>query len=255
MKYDRRSATSTQAIAQKVLATLQEHKNAGTVKERLFDIVNIWATVSFESFKIALAMLEDDGLIVKTNDALSIYKLTDKGIAEAGTLVPEAEIRLRPKLVIILGVNHELQGAEKRDRNVDDPFYAMLLKQLIGEEGLDFFFEEATGLGPTIAENLSLVTWGQNHYLDVDPPRDERERFGIPTNSNEPFMIGSPPEAAFANWLFHEMHAKREELWVQRVREQEFKKALMICGHSHTFSVAFRLIAASFEVKVATYAK
>jgi hypothetical protein len=54
-------------------------------------------------------------------------------------------------------------------------------------------------------------------YLDVDPPRDERKRLGIPTDTNEPFIIGTPPNAAFAYWEFHQVHAKREELWIQRM--------------------------------------
>lgn len=161
------------------------------------------------------------------------------------------------RFVIVLGTTHELQGAEKNLRSVDDPLYRLLLNQLIAEDGLDFIFEEATGLGPTTAEKLSL-TLGPNRYLDVDPPRDKREKFGIPSNTNEPFMlgspVGSPPIVAFADRLFHEVHAKREQFWLQQMMNQEFKKSLMICGQNHTLSFAFRLQAANFTVKTVTYA-
>ena len=159
------------------------------------------------------------------------------------------------KLVIVLGTNHDLQGAERRNGNVKDPIYESLLKQLIVGEKLDFIFEEATGFGPTIAEKLSLATWGPNRYLDVDPPREQREQFGIPKDSNDFYMIGSPPEAAFACWQFHEVHSRREEVWVERMTKQPFKRALMICGHAHTLSFAFRLHAANIEAKAITYSK
>src|SRR6266480_4401145 len=120
------------------------------------------------------------------------------------------------RLVIVLATQHELQGAEKRSGNVDDPLYPVLLEELVDAERLDFIFEEVTGLGPTIASKLSQTKLGTNRYLDVDPSLDEREKFGIRRVTNNPFMIGSPPDAAFADWQFHEVHAKREELWIQR---------------------------------------
>src|SRR6267378_1524860 len=157
------------------------------------------------------------------------------------------------RFVVILGTTHELQGAEKRGGIASDLLYMLLLKRLIVDERIDFIFEEATGLGPTIAEDLSLSKLGPDRYWDVDPPRGEREKFGIPTQSNDPFMVGSPPVAAFANWLFNDVHARREELWIERVRKQDFKRALMICGENHTLSFAFRLTAANFAVKSVTF--
>lgn len=68
--------------------------------------------------------------------------------------------------VIVLATHHELQGAEKRFGNVDDPLYAELLEELVDAQGLDFIFEEATGLGPTIAEKLSQAELGTERYLD-----------------------------------------------------------------------------------------
>jgi len=128
---------------------------------------------------------------------------------------------------------------------------------LVAEDGIDFIFEEATGLGPTTAEKLSL-TLGPDRYLDVDPPRNEREKFGIPENTNQPIPLGSPfafpPTAVSADRVFHDAHAKREEFWLQQITKQDFKKALMICGQNHTLSFAFRLCAANFDVKTFTCA-
>jgi|HubBroStandDraft_2_1064218.scaffolds.fasta_scaffold165241_2 hypothetical protein len=159
------------------------------------------------------------------------------------------------RLVIVLSTNHELQGAEKRAGNIDDPLYAVLLEQLIDEEELDFVFEEIAGLGPTTAEKLSQTKLGPNRYLDVDPPRGERENFGIRIDTGEPLWVGNPPNVlGAAHWEFDEVHKRREELWIQRMMELEFTKALMICGLAHGLSFTFRLRSAQFAVKSATYA-
>jgi len=154
--------------------------------------------------------------------------------------------------MVVLGTIHELQGAEKRGGNRSDPQYEVLLKDLVAEDGLDFIFEEATGLGPTTAEKLSFGL-GSNRYLDVDPSIEERVKLGILANTNKPFMVGFPPNATFADEVFYEVHAKREQLWSERIAKQEFKKALMICGANHTLSFAFRLCASNFTVKTVTY--
>jgi hypothetical protein len=93
-------------------------------------------------------------------------------------------------LVIVFSTQHELQG-EKFAGYVKDPLYEQLLKNLIAAEKLDFVFEEASGKTPTIAEKLALAEWGPNHYLDVDPNRDQRESLGISATTNEPWMIGT----------------------------------------------------------------
>jgi hypothetical protein len=47
--------------------------------------------------------------------------------------------------------------------------------------------------------------------------------------------------------------AKREELWIKRMQQSEFKSALMICGLVHLLSFAFRLQAAKFSVQAIDY--
>jgi hypothetical protein len=156
--------------------------------------------------------------------------------------------------VTVLATLHVLQGAEKRVGNVHDPMYLALLNKLMISESVDFIFEEASGLGPTIAEKLALERLAFGHYVDLDPARGERAEFGIPTNSSEPNMIGSPPTVAFANWQVLEVHAKREELWLKRMQQRKFESALVICGLVHLLSFAFRLQDAEFSVQAINYA-
>lgn len=162
------------------------------------------------------------------------------------------------RLVVLLGTIHELQGAEKRSRNVSDPQYQPLLNELIAEHRLDFIFEEASGLGPTTAKRLADAL-GADRYLDVDPPFEERNTFGIPpTRTNQSVMLGSPfPDPStirFYDKVFYEVHEKREQVWIARIAQQEFNKSLMICGQNHILSIAFRLRAANFDVKAFSYA-
>ena len=156
--------------------------------------------------------------------------------------------------VTVLATLHVVQGAEKRVGNVHDPMYVDLLDKLMASEGVDFIFEEASGLGPTIAEKLALERLAFGHYVDVDPAKGDRNDFGIPAVSSEPNMIGSPPSVAFANWQILETHAKREELWVQRIRQHTFQSALVIVGLVHLLSFAFRLQSAQFSVQAINYA-
>src|ERR1700690_401585 len=111
-----------------------------------------------------------------------------------------------------------------------DPMSIALLSTLLVSEGVDFIFEEDSGLGPTIAEKLALEHLVFVHYVDIDPARGERMEYGIPANSSEPNMIGSPPTVAFANWQILDVHTKREELWLKRMQLHEFQSALVICG-------------------------
>lgn len=156
--------------------------------------------------------------------------------------------------VTVLATLHVVQGAEKRVGNVHDPMYVELLNKLMASEDVDFIFEEASGLGPTIAEKLALERLGFLRYQDIDPARGDRADFGIPPNSSEPHMIGAPPTVAFANWQVLGVHARREELWLKRMQEHRFESALVICGLVHLLSFAFRLQSAQFSVQAINYA-
>jgi hypothetical protein len=156
--------------------------------------------------------------------------------------------------VTVLATLHAIQGAEKRAGNVHDPTYLELLNKLVASEGVDFVFEEASGLGPTTAEKLALEKLPFGHYRDIDPARSERPEFGIPPNSSEPNMIGAPPKLAIGNWQILEVHARREEVWLKRIQQHEFQSALVICGLVHLLSFAFRLQEAKFSVQAINYA-
>ncbi len=156
--------------------------------------------------------------------------------------------------VTVLATLHVFQGAEKRLGNVHDPNYVALLNKLMISEAVDFIFEEATGLGPTLAEKLALEKLAFGHYVDIDPARNERLSYGIPLSSAEPNMIGTPPTVAFANWQILDVHAKREELWVKRIQQSRFESALVICGLVHLLSLAFRLKDAEYSVQAINYA-
>ncbi len=156
--------------------------------------------------------------------------------------------------VTVLATLHVFQGAEKRLGNVHDPNYIALLNKLMISEAVDFIFEEASGLGPTIAEKLALEKLAFGHYVDMDPARGDRPAFGIPFSSAEPNMIGTPPRVAFANWQILDVHAKREKLWVERIQQRRFDSALAICGLVHLLSLAYRLQEANYSVQAINYA-
>lgn len=162
-----------------------------------------------------------------------------------------------PGFVTVLGTYHELQGSKRRPGIIDDPLYLELITDLIHDHAIDFIFEEATGLGPTTAEDLSAKLVGANRYLDLDPPTQKRQMFGIPREANEPVMLGTPmsnpPNVGWANWQPIRMDESREKLWLERMKGQPFNKALMICGVAHMLSFAFRLQDANFEVKAIDY--
>lgn len=154
----------------------------------------------------------------------------------------------------MLATLHVVQGAEKRVGNAHDPMYVALLEKLMLSEGVDFIFEEASGLGPTIAEKLALDRLPFGHYVDIDPARNDRPAFGIPANSSEPHMIGEPPSVGFANWQILSVHSLREELWLKRIQQRQFQSGLVIVGLVHLLSFAYRLQAANFSVQAINYA-
>ena len=106
--------------------------------------------------------------------------------------------------MVVLGINHALQGVEKpgESKQPDDPTYRVLVEKLVTHFSLDCIFEEAAGLGPTTASELQRPGLG---YLDVDPPGNERQQYGIPPglpferfaiyDSNDPRMPKPEPYA------------------------------------------------------------
>ena len=150
----------------------------------------------------------------------------------------------------LLAVPHQLQGPNFRGY-IKDSSYSQLVGDFI-KNGIDFVFEEASGHGPTIAEECADALLGIGHYSDIDPSRSERLTLGIAET-----LTGLPVDACNSNdmYTYHyiEEHRKREELWLHKIQVQPFEKALLICGLAHILSVAFRLLSAGVSVEVNDY--
>src|ERR1700682_1709850 len=155
------------------------------------------------------------------------------------------------RTVVILGTVHQIQGAEKFSCKIEDPFYLQLVNQRL--DGIDFLFEEASGLGPTAAQQSIERQLGTGHYLDIDPHMDTRSEHGIGITGDQ-FPIHR--DAQFTDSFRRQYdieQSKREELWVRRVSETDFGIALLICGYLHTLSLAYKLRLAGFSVETWTY--
>jgi len=151
--------------------------------------------------------------------------------------------------MVVLGVTHNVQGAEKWcGRRLDDSQYRTVLGRLL--DGKDFVFEEATGLGPRTAEKLSLERLGPGRYLDVDPAVEQRPTYGIPKDTGGQSLIDAcDPETDSLYTELIDPHSVREKLWLQRIQERTFGNGLLVCGFLHSLSMSFRLQSAGYTVE------
>jgi hypothetical protein len=157
-----------------------------------------------------------------------------------------------PRHITILGTSHDLQGAEKRKSSVNDPTFSEAIEFLLS--GKDFVFEEASGCGPTIAEKSAHEKLGPGHYLDVDPSRADRERYGIGDTGGQPIPIDFlHPVNGYLCPEYDLEQEKREDLWLCQIEGKNFTRALFVCGYLHTFSMAFRLRHAGYELETWYY--
>lgn len=161
--------------------------------------------------------------------------------------------------IAVLGTDHALQGAEKVSfkKKINDPTYGVLLEKLIRDYAIECIFEEASDLGPTTASSLERAGL---KYLDVDPPGPDRQLHGIPEGLPfEAYVIYEindrrrPNPELFATQKSVDTEFAREKVWVERIKGESFTSGLMICGSSHTFSVASRLADCGFSVDVIIY--
>ena len=154
--------------------------------------------------------------------------------------------------IIVLGTFHQLQGP-KFIGYVDDPSYRELVEVLIKTNSVDFIFEEASGRGPSIAEELAKCL-GTDRYQDVDPSRDERNKHGIAleTEISIPIDLWSNPPEFYSEQKIQE-HQKRENLWITRLQERSFTAGLMICGIAHCLSLSFMLQRFGYAVTTFNY--
>ncbi len=150
--------------------------------------------------------------------------------------------------VQILSIPHQLQGS-KFNGYVKDPSYESLLEDLIC--GVDFVFEEASGRRPSVAEILTGKVLGSDHYSDVDPAPGKREQFGIAEKTGKDCLIDAGPDSYHVHSTAE--HLKREKMWLQKILDQPFGKALVVCGSAHGLSFAFRLECKGFSVQLHEY--
>ena len=161
------------------------------------------------------------------------------------------------RTVILLGTAHRVQGAERGICNIEDRDYETLLEQLWLKYSVDFIFEEASGLGPTIAEKLAWSKIGPHRYKDIDPSAADRKKLGMASETGKDYRIGKlnfdTNHWGSAREELIEAHETREHFWLPFIREQQFAKALVICGQAHLLSFAFRLKNDGFDVKAYSY--
>jgi hypothetical protein len=156
----------------------------------------------------------------------------------------------RAPSVVVFGTLHELQGPGFVNA-VDDASYRLRIKQLVNAS--DFVFEESNGKGPSYAELAakSFARGSKIGYLDIDAPTQRKK------DGTEETAILNDPVDPQPNYISGEekivLHLKREMGWLVQIWEKQFKNALLICGAAHSFSMAFRLQAAGFQVRVFLY--
>jgi hypothetical protein len=152
--------------------------------------------------------------------------------------------------LVVLGTSHQFQG-EKFLLPIDDKCYRAMVEQLIKVHNVDFVFEEASGLAPSYAELIAKHRPKPIGYLDVDPSRAERVQHGLAEETGASYLVGSlwrtPPCVGRTEYV--DEHSAREQLWLNRIRSQNFTVALMICGCAHGLSFSFRLKDAGFEIE------
>lgn len=155
------------------------------------------------------------------------------------------------RCVQVIAVPHQLQGPGFHSY-VEDESYSDWVGAFI-RNGVDFVFEEASGRGPSVGQQLADSVLGPGHYLDIDPSRDERPKYGLAKDSGGGGCIDPMNSADVYEQSNVDQQRKREELWQERIQAKTFKKGVVICGTAHALSVAFRLRAPGVEVEVYTY--
>jgi hypothetical protein len=151
------------------------------------------------------------------------------------------------KCFVVLGISHKVQGAATFPGAFHDPSYALVLRDIISKDRIDFVGEEGDGK-PTVAEKVTEELLGIGHHRNVDPLPEEQEKCGI----GETYCGPGISELPVDRWIVAE-NDKRERIWAERLVEGTANKGLLVCGFLHAFSVATRLLKQGFEVEARTY--
>lgn len=150
------------------------------------------------------------------------------------------------KSILVHGIAHQIQGPNFQSY-VEDESFRPWIKSLIRQFQVDFVFEEASGRGPSVAEELVRSLQNKVRYLDIDPPANERAKYGIAQRTG-----GGPIDPAHSPDVYEISYVgeqkKREEEWLKRIQGSTFENGLVICGVAHTLSFAFRLQSAELHV-------
>src|SRR5271170_1164814 len=157
--------------------------------------------------------------------------------------------------VIVVGTNHILQGAVKNSLSIIDPLYRSYITSIIPRDEVDFVFEEGSGLGPTIAEEIAEDTLGKDHYLDVDPSIAQRKVLGIGVAGEHHDLDPLTELEVHDLWgeLFVPEQRKRENAWLQAIQGQSFSRGLLVCGLAHLLSIAFNLDSSGYSVEARAF--
>jgi hypothetical protein len=151
------------------------------------------------------------------------------------------------KSILVHGVAHQIQGHNFQSY-VEDESFGPWIKSLIRQFQIDFVFEEASGRGPSVVEELVRSLQKTVSYLDIDPSANERAKYGIAQRTGD----GGPIDPAHSVDVYEISYVgeqkKREEEWLKRIQGSAFDHGLVICGVAHTLSFAFRLQSAGLHV-------
>jgi hypothetical protein len=153
--------------------------------------------------------------------------------------------------LIVFGTYHNVQGLEKFAGSVNDPNYKVILQYLKEKHDVDFMFEEAGGDGPSIASAMAEP----GRYLDIDSQTtaEALSRFSENSHALVLEIAQKVRVQEFPTELGLEVQGWRESTWVQKIKAEQFKAGLLICGVAHTLSLVFRLRREGFGVNAYIY--
>jgi len=135
--------------------------------------------------------------------------------------------------ICILGTHHGYQI------DVSRPAYFENVKALLRLHFVDLIAEEATGAPSTYAQGIAAES--QISWKNVDLTKEERGK--VPDVN--PDSIGT--------LIDFDLQNIREWVWVVRTSKAMKDSALLICGLTHTLSVAEKFQSLGFDVETNVY--
>ena len=121
--------------------------------------------------------------------------------------------------ILVHGIPHQIQGPNFQGY-VEDESFGPWVRSLIRQFQVDFVFEEASGRGPSVAEGLVQSLQNKVGYLDIDPPANERHKYGIAQRTGEGGPIDPVRSLDVYEISYVDEHKKREEEWLRRIQSK-----------------------------------